>query len=384
MKKNIKNIIFLYLIIIAQSFFISNTKVLAQDISISAKSAIVICADSGDVIYSKNEKSSMPIASTTKIMTSILALENMEAYGNSEVKITDEMVKVEGTSMGLMPNDIVTIDALVKGMLLCSGNDAANAIAIMISGSQKDFAFLMNEKAKSIGMENTYFVTPSGLDKDNNHSCAYDMAILGAYAMENSTFRDIVSKKSLKVNFVNPKKTVSYKNHNKLLRLYEHCIGIKTGFTKLAGRCLVSCSEKDDIRLVAVTLNAPNDWDDHINLYNYSFPKIIKKVFDDRNFSTTIPVINGDMENLKIVGSTYFSSSLKIGDDEKIQQVIDIPPNCEAPVEKGRIIGSIKYYLNNREIGKNNVIAENSINIQIHKKNFFNNIIDFFKNLLWF
>ncbi|MGN1041334.1 MAG: D-alanyl-D-alanine carboxypeptidase family protein, partial [Acutalibacteraceae bacterium] len=207
----------------------------AQDITVSAKSAILICADSGSVIFAKNEREPLPMASTTKIMTSLLALENMEACGNKEVEITDDMVRVEGTSMGLMPGNIVDLNALAEGMLTVSGNDAANAAAIAVGGSTENFINLMNEKAKLIGMKNTKFCTPSGLDKNDHHSTAEDMAFLGAYAMENENFANIVSKKSIKVHFINPNKYVTMKNHNKLLRLYDGCIGIKTGFTKSAG-----------------------------------------------------------------------------------------------------------------------------------------------------
>ena len=207
----------------------------ATALEVSAKSATLICADSGCVVWSKNETAPMPMASTTKIMTSILTLEHAEAHGNKEIEITPEMIRVEGTSMGLMQGDIVNLESLAKGMLLCSGNDAANAAAIAVSGETGKFINLMNEKAKLIGMNDTKFCTPSGLDKDNHHSTAHDMALLGAYAMENEKFSNIVSQKSMPIKFINPSKTVNYKNHNKLLRLYPHCTGIKTGFTKLAG-----------------------------------------------------------------------------------------------------------------------------------------------------
>ena len=157
----------------------------ASELDVSAKSAILICADSCDVIWSKNETEPLPMASTTKIMTSLLALESMRAQTNKEVEITEEMVRVEGTSMGLRAGDIVDLNALSQGMLLCSGNDAANAAAIAVAGNTENFIFLMNEKAKLIGMQDTKFSTPSGLDKDDHHSTAKDMALLGAYAMEN-------------------------------------------------------------------------------------------------------------------------------------------------------------------------------------------------------
>ena len=188
-------------------FTIFSSSVYALDVS--AKSAILICADSGAVIWSKNETDPMPMASTTKIMTSLLTLEHAAAHGNKEIEITPEMIRVEGTSMGLMQGDIITLDSLAKGMLLCSGNDAANAAAIAVSGETEKFINLMNEKAKLLGMKDTKFSTPSGLDKDNHHSTAHDMALLGAYAMENEAFAKIVSQKSMPVKFINPSKTVN-------------------------------------------------------------------------------------------------------------------------------------------------------------------------------
>ncbi|MBR2579441.1 MAG: D-alanyl-D-alanine carboxypeptidase, partial [Clostridia bacterium] len=251
---------------------------------ISAKSAILICADSGSVIFAKNESEPLPMASTTKIMTSLLALENIEAFGDKEIEITDEMVRVEGTSMGLAAGNTVNLETLVQGMMMVSGNDAANAAAIAVAGSSETFVDKMNEKAKLIGMKDTLFCTPSGLDKDDHHSTAYDMAILGAYAMENENFSKIVSQKSMKVHFVNPNKYITMKNHNKLLRLYDGCIGIKTGFTKAAGRCLVSCAQKNGAKLICVTLNAPNDWDDHTKLFDYGFNNVTVKTFNDSDY----------------------------------------------------------------------------------------------------
>ena len=350
-----------------------------KGLDVSAKSAILICADSGATVWSKNEFEPLPMASTTKIMTSLLALEHAAAHGNKEVEITREMIQVEGTSMGLMQGDIVTLEALAKGMLLCSGNDAANAAAIAVSGETKEFINLMNEKSRLIGMKDTKFSTPSGLDKDNHHSTAYDMAVLGAYAMENEAFAKIVSQKSMQVKFINPSKTVNIKNHNKLLRLYEYCIGIKTGFTKLAGRCLVSCAQKNGVRLVCVTLNAPNDWDDHISLYNYGFENTVIKNFDDKNFISSLKVENGTKEEIPIGSLTDFSVGLKSGQETSIKRKVEIPTVHCAPIEKGQIIGKVVYYLNDIIIGENNVVALEEVKEnKIEKPGFFKSIVNFF------
>lgn len=373
------------LILLNIVFFIQNLnfKYTASGLNISAKSAILMCADSNSVIWAKDEHHKLPIASTTKIMTSILTIEKIEACGNSEVEITDEMVRVEGTSMGLMPKDVVTLESLVKGMLLCSGNDAANAASIAVSGKKEKFIDLMNDKAKQIGMLDTKFVTPSGLDQDDHHSTAYDMALLGSYAMENEKFLSIASKKSMKVEYVVPSKTVNYKNHNKLLRLYEGCIGIKTGFTKAAGRCLVSCAQRDGIRLVAVTLNAPNDWDDHIKLYDYGFENTINKTFDDQNINLSIKVDDSDTDTIELNSSTWFSKTFKKGDENKVIREVELPEFCVAPIKKGQIIGKVVYHIDGKIIGYNDLIASKDIDAKPKPMySFWSKVSGFFKKIL--
>lgn len=370
----------LSLILLINSFFrITATAEKTLEPNVSAKSAILICADSGSVIFKKNENMPLPMASTTKIMTAVLALEYIDACSDKEVEITDEIVRVEGTSMGLAPGDIVSISSLAQGMMLCSGNDSANAISIAVSGNTDKFISLMNEKAKSIGMKNTKFSTPSGLDKDDHHSTAEDMAVLGAYAMENPEFSNIVSKKFAGIKFINPSKTLKLKNHNKLLSLYEGCIGIKTGFTKQAGRCLVSCAEKDNIKLICVTLNAPNDWDDHTNLYNYGFKNTVVKTFDDSGFKTQIPIENQNNKFAEAYCNSSFTKCFKKGDENKVIRKVEIQKYCKVPLEKGQILGKVIYCLDEKIIGENNIISATELkNDQPHKKGFFKSLRDFF------
>lgn len=371
----------IYKSLIISIIFLFILKSDVKSIDVSAKSAILICADSGCQVWSKNETEPLPMASTTKIMTSILALEECSAHGNKEIEITPEMIRVEGTSMGLQAGDIVNLESLAKGMLLCSGNDAANATSIAVSGDTKQFVNLMNEKAKLLGMKDTKFSTPSGLDKDNHHSTARDMALLGAYAMENESFAKIVSQKSMPVKFINPSKTVNFKNHNKLLRLYPNCIGIKTGFTKLAGRCLVSCAQKDGIKLVCVTLNAPNDWDDHISLYNYGFQNTKIKTFNDKNFKSLIKITNGEKEEVPIEALKDFSISLNSEKENLIERKVDIPQSHNAPIEKGQVVGKIIYSLEGKSIGENDIVASETVNEKkIEKKGIIGSIVEFFKN----
>lgn len=337
--------------------------VLADEISVSAKAAILICADSSQVVFSKNETQRLSMASTTKIMTSLLTIEESQA-SNREVTITDKMVRVEGSSMGLRAGDIVTLDALAKGMLMCSGNDAANSAAIAIAGDEQNFAKLMNQRALQIGMNNTNFVTPSGLDDENHYTTAYDMAILGAYAMENPTFKDIASQKSMSVDFINPPKRVSYSNHNRLITLYKGCIGIKTGFTKKSGRCLVSCAERDGVRLVAVTLNAPDDWNDHINMFDYGFAHVQKVTLDDTNLNLQEPIVSSDIDTIPINTAKPLNLTVLSTDASKITKKIKVPEFLYAPVDCGQIVGSISYELNGKVLASADLIASAEAPIQ--------------------
>ncbi|MCL1789105.1 MAG: D-alanyl-D-alanine carboxypeptidase [Oscillospiraceae bacterium] len=237
--------------------------------SVSAASAIVIDADTGKVFFSKNSDEIRAVASLTKVMTTILTLEAGDL--DKQFMVDNQAIHVEGTSMGLRENDIVTRRALCYGMMLPSGNDAANASAVSVSGSLPEFVKLMNQKAKQIGMKNSTYANPHGLDQAGHLSTARDMAVLTAYAMKNSDFREMCKSKTARLEFGNPPYKRSVSNNNKMLFSYEGCIGVKTGFTDNARRCLISAAERNGRTLISVTLNAPDDWNDHIKMLNHGF-----------------------------------------------------------------------------------------------------------------
>lgn len=241
--------------------------------TISAESAAVIEMTSRRIVYGKEHKKRMPMASTTKIMTAALALE----YGNSEDFVTVSVYaqNQEGSSIYLRAGDKVRLIDLLYGLMLNSGNDAAVAIAEHISGSEEKFVELMNEKAKELGCTDTRFSNASGLNNEQHYSTAYDMAVIMAYAMENDEFRKIISSKEYQI--VAEGATTYLRNHNKLLWQYDSCIGGKTGFTKASGRCLVSCAQKNGIEVVAVTLNDADDWHDHKTMCENAFKKLERK-----------------------------------------------------------------------------------------------------------
>lgn len=345
--------------------------------TVSAEAFVLYCADNGQIIYSKNENKKMKPASTTKIMTSLIALEEA-ASCNKKVTFTDEMV-AEGSSMYLKVGEKVTLSDLATGMMMSSGNDAANATAMTVSGSNEKFAERMNERAKQIGMENTHFVTPSGLDDENHYSTAYDMALLMTYALENEDFAKLTSQKSTTVDFIEPaSKKVTYSNHNRLLSLYEYCIGGKTGYTMAAGRCLVSAAKKDDLTLICVTLNDRNDWNDHIALYNYGFEKFSCYYSDDSNFCVDIPCVGGKSDTVAVTGEKDTSIVVESDEKEKIEQRIYIDSFLYAPIEKNGIVGRIDYLIDGKVVSSVNLVAVEKVEIKKENKNIFTKIKELF------
>ena len=243
----------------------------AEAVQLSAAAAILMDAESGEVLFEKDVGRRMRIASTTKIMTALVALEC--ARLTDTITVTQDHM-VEGSSMYLKPGETVTVEELLYGLMLCSGNDAALALADCCGGLDA-FVQAMNDKAAALGMKDTSFANPNGLDDEDHYSTAYDMALLSAYAVENPTFRRICSTRTATVGG----RTMT--NHNKLLTQVEGCIGMKTGYTKAAGRTLVSCAERQGRRLVAVTLCDGNDWADHKALYDLGFAAVETKDTED-------------------------------------------------------------------------------------------------------
>lgn len=308
--------------------------------TVSAKSAILINAVTGEILFEKNINEKLPMASTTKIMTALLALELGDTDEVVTVKEAD--VKVEGTSIGLKANDKITLGTLVAGMLLESGNDAANVTATAIGGSLNGFVKLMNEKATEIGMSQTSFQNPSGLPNDEHYSTAYDMARLAAYAIKNPAFREICSQKSMRVSYGSPEYERTFTNHNKLLNTVDGVFGVKTGFTKAAGRCLVSAARRGNVTLVAVTLNAPDDWNDHTKLYETGF-SVTEEMEAFLENEVEIPVVGSDKRTItaKPSAKLAFSSA-----DKNVETKIEIYHEkfLYPDVKKGDVVGKIKVY----------------------------------------
>lgn len=309
---------------------------------VSAQTYVLYCAENRQLVVSKDENSRMKPASTTKLMTVLLTLEQAARH-NSEVTFTREMT-AEGSSMYLKYGDKLRLRDLAAGMMMASGNDAAQAAAVSISGSCEKFSELMNARARDIGMKNTHFVTPSGLDNDNHYSTAYDLALLMEEGLKNSEFAKLTAAKSSSVAFISPEnQRVTYTNHNRLLSMYPDCIGGKTGYTMAAGRCLVSAARRDGLTLICVTLNDRNDWNDHMALYDYGFGRLSRMETHEDDFCMDVPCEGGESESVPVAADREAKVIRDSELTEPIKRKIHMDSALEAPLKEGQTVGSIEY-----------------------------------------
>ena len=316
--------------------------------AISAQSAILIDSNSGRILYEHNARQELPMASTTKIMTGLLACESDKL--NEMVKTSPFASGTEGSSLWLKIGEKQTLENLTYGLMLKSGNDAAVAIAEYLGGSIDAFALLMNKRAREIGAVNTNFKNPHGLDCDGHFTTAFDLALIAREAMKNSKFREIVSTKTYSIPMQGEKWDRALKNHNKLLWRYDGCNGIKTGFTKRCGRCLVSSANIGNQELICVTLNAPDDWNDHISLLgsgfeNYNTKTIAKKgekacyFTYDKDNNRKVKLLYGDNYKIAVSKSDVIKTEIEYKD-------------VSAPAKKGTVAGYMIVYCNGEELGK--------------------------------
>lgn len=333
---------------------------------VSAQAAVVMEAGTFEVLFEKNAYEKRPMASTTKIMTTLLTLESGDL--DTEFTVDSDAIHVEGSSMGLQEGDTVTKRALCYGMLLPSGNDAANAAAVAVAGSIPDFAKQMNARAARIGMTHTCFVTPSGLEGEGHGASAFDMALLTREALQNPEFRSICSQRSAKVRFGNPPYDRTLYNSNKLLGMYDGVIGVKTGFTDEAGRCLVSACERGGITLICVTLHASDDWNDHMRLYDAIFPLLEERTLAVPE-NLTMPVAGGCADSVFMCAAHPLTVGWKIGETPDISAKLEYAPFVCAPVQKGMILGAIRYERGGRVIGEVPLTAGEDVPARPQKTN---------------
>ena len=343
----------------------------------SAKSAILMEAESGRVLYQQNAFVRLPMASTTKIMTAIVAIE----AGNigRTVLVSPEAVGVEGSSIYLYPHEKLTLEQLLYALMLESANDAATAIAIEVAGSVEAFSALMNQKAEALGLTATHFTNPHGLDHEEHYTTAYDLAKIAAYAMKNDTFRKICGTGRITIPLKETEGTRVLINHNKLLSRYRGAVGVKTGFTKKSGRCLVSAAERDGMTLIAVTLHAPNDWNDHQSLLDFGFSHYKRETFAEKgDYQCYLPVIGGHEAQVTAVNSETLSALLS-ADHKDVTFRIEAPRMLYAPVPDGTVVGRVIVSCDGKDIAASDLITTHEISYKkAEKQSFFSWLKAFF------
>lgn len=341
-------------------------------INVSAKSAILIEAESGDVIYEKNADLVLPMASTTKIMTAIIAIENCDL--DTKVKIPYECCNIEGSSIYLKEGEELTVSDLLYAVLLESANDASVALAYATCGNLDDFVSLMNKKALELGLINTHFDNPHGLDSTTHYTTARELAKIAAYATKNPVFLEICSTYKHLIPLNNGEGTRVLINHNKLLRQYNGACGVKTGFTKKCGRCLVSCADVDNVRLISVTLNAPNDWNDHKSMLDYGFSKLKSILLcEGGDYTLSLNVINGTQNSFLATNFDTFRATLE-NDNVNISVKAEYDRLLSAPIKQNDAIGRIVFYNNENELGSVPLYALESVKDIKYNKSIFERI----------
>lgn len=318
--------------------------------SVSSLSAVVYEPQSGTVLYDKDGRTARPMASTTKLMTALLSAEALAA--DRTVTVPAAALPVEGSQIGLTAGDTATVRDLLAGLLLSSGNDAANALALLTADSFDRFAVLMNERALELGMTDSHFVTPSGLDVDGHAASARDMALLGAAVLQKPLLAELCAAKTASVTIGGRHMTIT--NHNKLLKLYDGCIGMKTGFTKKSGRCLVSAATRNGVTLVIATLNGGDYWNDHMALYNYAF-SLVHTQTPEPDAPTDCPVVGGTVSAVPL--DADMPEPFVLLDGEVMTKTVELPRFVWAPVTAGQRIGCVRYTAGDRELGVREIRA---------------------------
>jgi D-alanyl-D-alanine carboxypeptidase (penicillin-binding protein 5/6) len=351
----------------------------AEGVDVSAPSAVVMEASTGRVLFEKDAHVKMPMASTTKVMTAIVALE----YGNPNdvVTVSQNASGIEGSSIWLSVGEKMTLSDMLYGLMLASGNDAAVAIAEHVGGSLDGFVDLMNKKAQDIGAYNTHFANPNGLPADGHYTTAYDLALICAYAMQNENFREIVKTQYKTLPWEGHEWDRVVKNKNKILWNYEGGNGIKTGYTKEAGRCLTAAAQRDGMQLVSVVLCAPDMFGDCMALMDYGFNNYKNRVImETGELVGEVAVEEGMEESFSVYTDKDIMYPMTDAEYEQIKRSVHLEEKIKAPVSKGQLVGTIDLWLGeNRlysvELKSDYQIGENSYEFNL------NRLLKFWTNL---
>ncbi len=313
------------------------------DFSSSAKSAIMIESTTGRILYEKNKSQKLPMASTTKIVTAITAIENAKDL-DTPFEIDARAVGISGTSIYLQPKEKLSLRELLYGLMLRSGNDASVAIAYAVGGSVENFCELMNQTAKKAGANDSSFKNPHGLDEKGHYTTAHDLAKITAYALENETFKEIVSTKTKTICQDQDNKRYLV-NKNKLLAKMDGCIGVKTGFTDDAGRCLVSACERDGLRLISVVFNCGPMFEESEALLEKGFEKFsMIEILPAYHYVDRVTLDNGEKASVGLYSLRSFSLPLSEREQSNLNVVFDVPNHLSAPIKKDQEVGNVQIY----------------------------------------
>ena len=372
MKKN--NVLSLIIILIA--IFVSSFKisVMAKETNSIAKGMVVIEGNSGDVLYSKNENLELPMASTTKIVTAIVAIENSSDLDEKFV-VSEKAIGIEGTSIYLKSGEKLSLRELLYGLILASGNDCAIAIAEHIAGLD-NFVVLMNEFASNLGLKHTNFKNPHGLDEDGHYTSAYDLSIMTAYALKNPIFREIVSTERMVIEKNDLYQARYLKHKNRLLFTDENCIGVKTGFTDNAGRCLVNAHEENGLQIISVVLNCQPMFEECDRLTKLAMSEYMMKEFIlPYNFVSNVEIDKSPKTEVGIITIAGFKKPILKSEENEYEVKYILPDRLVAPIELNQGVGSVQVLYKGDVIYQGELITiEDAQNNDM--KYLFDNIID--------
>lgn len=346
-----------------------------ETLRVSARSAVLYQPDTDRFIYTKNADERMPMASTTKIMTALVVIDSVEDITET-VTVCEDAAGTEGSSAYLKAGDELTVEELLYALLLQSANDAAVALAHHVGGDVAGFSAMMNERALEMGLTDTHFTNPHGLDDEEHYTTARDLARIGAAALENELLRSIAS--TYKRTFKSEERTRTYVNHNKLLLRYDGAIGIKTGYTKRCGRCLVGAAERDGLTLVSVTLDAPSDWSDHSAMLDYGYERLERIALADvYKYKYDLPVLESDIAEIRVTNVEELGAVLPRGEHD-VKEYVKLPRFLTAPVHEGEIVGSVSFTVDGEYAGCVDIVATENVK-PIKKDNLLKKIFGLFK-----
>jgi len=335
----------------------------AAPVEITGETAVLIDGKTGQVLFEKNSHRRMYPASTTKILTAVIALERGAA--DDVVTVPECACNIEGSALGLQEGERISLEDLLYALMLNSGNDVAIAVACHIGGSAEGFVHMMNDKAEDIGALNTHFSNPNGLPDPDHYTTAYDLALISRYAMQNRKFREIVSTKVKNIEREVPDAQTYLQNHNRLLWRYDGATGIKTGYTDDAGQCLVAAAFRQERELIAVVLKSTgvNIWTDTEQLLDYGFDNYVPVTLTQAGrFVANVPVRFGDTDTVPVQTGRSLSYNLvaeKIKDE--VKRKVTLKENITAPVFPGEKLGEMTFFLGSREVGRVDLLAQRRV-----------------------